>query len=93
MGAAEPRYVLQSPGLVENCVGLYVPLLEFNHRRIKFDSLMKGPLSLFDFLPIVNEALKNRLKQSAQCSQIGDSKCLVVDDLTKHLQARDDRKQ
>jgi hypothetical protein len=25
-----PRYVLQSPGLVENCVGLYVPLLEFN---------------------------------------------------------------
>ena len=30
MGAAEPRYVLQSPGLVENCVGLYVPLLEFN---------------------------------------------------------------
>jgi hypothetical protein len=29
--AAEPRYVLQSPGLVENCVGLYVPLLEFNH--------------------------------------------------------------
>ena len=54
---------------------------------------MKGPLSLFDFLPIVNEALKNRLKQSAQCSQIGGSKCLVVDDLTKHLQARDDRKQ
>src|SRR5271166_5467343 len=31
LGAAEPRYVLQSPGLVENCVGLYVPLLEFNH--------------------------------------------------------------
>ena len=31
MGAAEPRYVLRSPGLVENCVGLYVPLLEFNH--------------------------------------------------------------
>ena len=31
-GAAEPRYVLQSPGLVENCVGLYVPLLEFNQR-------------------------------------------------------------
>ena len=30
MRAAEPRYVLQSPGLVENCVGLYVPLLEFN---------------------------------------------------------------
>jgi hypothetical protein len=30
LGAAEPRYVLQSPGLVENCVGLYVPLLEFN---------------------------------------------------------------
>jgi hypothetical protein len=29
-GAAEPRYVLQSPGLLENCVGLYVPLLEFN---------------------------------------------------------------
>src|SRR5271165_3653865 len=29
-GAAEPRYVLQSPGLVENCVGLYVPLLQFN---------------------------------------------------------------
>jgi hypothetical protein len=29
--AAEPRYVLQSPKLVENCVGLYVPLLEFNH--------------------------------------------------------------
>jgi hypothetical protein len=28
LGAAEPRYVLQSPGLVENCVGLYVPLLE-----------------------------------------------------------------
>jgi hypothetical protein len=28
--AAEPRYVLQSPELVENCVGLYVPLLEFN---------------------------------------------------------------
>jgi hypothetical protein len=28
--AAEPRYVLQSPGLVENRVGLYVPLLEFN---------------------------------------------------------------
>jgi hypothetical protein len=31
LGAAEPRYVLQSPGLVENCVRLYVPLLEFNH--------------------------------------------------------------
>jgi hypothetical protein len=30
LGAAEPRYVLQSPGLVENCLGLYVPLLEFN---------------------------------------------------------------
>ena len=30
MRAAEPRYVLQSPELVENCVGLYVPLLEFN---------------------------------------------------------------
>jgi hypothetical protein len=30
LGAAEPHYVLQSPGLVENCVGLYVPLLEFN---------------------------------------------------------------
>jgi TnpA family transposase len=30
LGAAEPRYVLQSPELVENCVGLYVPLLEFN---------------------------------------------------------------
>jgi len=30
LGAAEPRYVLQSPGLVENCVRLYVPLLEFN---------------------------------------------------------------
>src|SRR5262249_32762061 len=30
LGAAEPRYVLQSPGLVENCVGLYVLLLEFN---------------------------------------------------------------
>jgi hypothetical protein len=30
LGAAEPRYVLQSPGLVESCVGLYVPLLEFN---------------------------------------------------------------
>ena len=30
LGVAEPRYVLQSPGLVENCVGLYVPLLEFN---------------------------------------------------------------
>jgi hypothetical protein len=30
LGAAEPRYVLQSPGLVENCVGLCVPLLEFN---------------------------------------------------------------
>jgi hypothetical protein len=25
-----PFYVLQSPGLVESCVGLYVPLLEFN---------------------------------------------------------------
>jgi hypothetical protein len=23
---------LESPGLVENCVGLYVPLLEFNQR-------------------------------------------------------------
>jgi hypothetical protein len=31
LGAAEPRYVLQLPGLVENCVGLYVPSLEFNH--------------------------------------------------------------
>jgi DNA repair protein RadC len=31
LGAAEPRYALQSPELVENCVGLYVPLLEFNH--------------------------------------------------------------
>ena len=31
LGAGKPRYVLQSPGLVENCVGLYVPLLEFNH--------------------------------------------------------------
>ena len=30
MGAAELRDVLQSQGLVENCVGLYVPLLEFN---------------------------------------------------------------
>ena len=30
MRAAEPRYVLQSPELVGNCVGLYVPLLEFN---------------------------------------------------------------
>jgi hypothetical protein len=30
LGVAEPRYVLQSPGLVENCVRLYVPLLEFN---------------------------------------------------------------
>jgi hypothetical protein len=29
-GAEEPRYVLHSPGLVENRVGLYVPLLEFN---------------------------------------------------------------
>jgi hypothetical protein len=29
-GSSEPRYVLQSPGLVENCVRLYVPLLEFN---------------------------------------------------------------
>ena len=35
MGAAEPRYVLQSPGLVENCVGLYVPLLEFNQQRAR----------------------------------------------------------
>jgi hypothetical protein len=34
LGAAEPRYVLQSPGLVENCVGLYVPLLEFNLDRL-----------------------------------------------------------
>jgi hypothetical protein len=34
LGAAEPRYVLQSPGLVENCVRLYVPLLEFN--RVEF---------------------------------------------------------
>ena len=25
--------MLQSLGLVENCVGLYVPLLEFNHHR------------------------------------------------------------
>ena len=33
LGAAEPRYVLQSPGLVENCVRLYVPLLEFNQAR------------------------------------------------------------
>jgi len=33
LGAAEPRYVLQSPGLVENCVGLYVPLLEFNRTQ------------------------------------------------------------
>ena len=30
LGAAEPRYVLHSPGLVENCMRLYVPLLEFN---------------------------------------------------------------
>jgi hypothetical protein len=31
VGPAEPSYMLQSPTLVENCVGLYVPLLEFNH--------------------------------------------------------------
>ena len=30
LGAAEPRYVLQLPEFVEHCVGLYVPLLEFN---------------------------------------------------------------
>ena len=36
MGAAEPRYVHQSPGLVENCVGLYVPLLEFNQLEFAF---------------------------------------------------------
>src|SRR5208282_4833111 len=32
LGAAAPSYVLQSPGFVENCVGLYVPLLEFNQK-------------------------------------------------------------
>jgi hypothetical protein len=34
LGAAEPRYVLRSPGLVEKCGGLYVPLLEFNPEGI-----------------------------------------------------------
>jgi hypothetical protein len=33
LGPAAPPYVLQSPGIVENCVGLYVPLLEFNRVR------------------------------------------------------------
>jgi Tn3 transposase DDE domain len=41
-GAAEPGYVLQSPGLVENCVGLYVPLLEFNQRSTLQSPAMPG---------------------------------------------------
>src|SRR5271165_7122912 len=39
LGAAEPRYVLQSPGLVENCVGLYEPLSEFNHHWHREETL------------------------------------------------------
>ena len=56
LGAAEPRYVLQLPGLVENCVGLYVPLLEFNlmdkHRQMAIKvvhlsiPLLKGDLRI-----------------------------------------------
>jgi len=34
LGAAAPSYVPQSPKLVENCVGLYVPLLEFNQHSV-----------------------------------------------------------
>ena len=33
--SVKPRYVLQSPGLVENCMRLYVPLLEFNQFSAK----------------------------------------------------------
>ena len=42
MRAAEPRYVLQSPGLVENCVRLYVLLLEFNLLFIVLECLSAG---------------------------------------------------
>ena len=50
MGAAEPRYVLHSPGLVEKCMRLYVPLLEFNHRRLLH--YFCGPSSAFDFVAL-----------------------------------------
>jgi hypothetical protein len=56
LGPAELRYVLQSPGLVENCVGLYVPLLEFNHYANSVSTLIKisaiGYTPVFDTTPI-----------------------------------------
>jgi hypothetical protein len=48
--------VLQSPGLVENCVGLYVPLLEFN--------LKERWREKEEELTLEKEALENGIKNS-----------------------------